>query len=284
MTYQEYTRIGKERLLQSGVEVGDALDHMHRILEAVLRLSSTERILKANETLSPGQLASLENVLQRRCAGEPLQYILGEADFWNSRFKVGKGVLIPRPETELLVEKALERIVSPSARIAELGAGSGAIGITCLLERPKWEWFAWELNPASLSYCRTNLSLLGSFKNYHLLEADFFNGFGTYAPFDWIVANPPYIRRSEIPTLSREVSHEPTLALDGGITGLEVLEKMLSPRIIAALTPGGGVLLEIGEDQGPAVLRLLEQVGLVESSIEKDLAGRDRVAYGRKPK
>ncbi len=276
MRYREYILAGKSRLESARLECADPLLHMKQIVEAGLGIDSSQLILRWESPLTEADHARCERLVERRLTGEPFQYIVGYEDFWKGRFAVGPGVLIPRPETEVLVALALQRLPQGPLEIAELGAGSGVIGISLLGERP-WTWHAWESNPASLPYLRQNI--IGA-ANYHLYEGDFFAGVTTRAPVDWWIANPPYVTHSEIPRLSREVRHEPPQALDGGATGLECVTRMIewAPK---HLKPGGGILLEIGSDQGDAVLRLLKNTGFRDATIEKDLAGRDRVAYGR---
>jgi release factor glutamine methyltransferase len=283
MTLGELILEGKARLASAGLECADPFLHMKQIAEAALSLSSSALVLRWEEPVSGTQREAIEAILVRRLTGEPFQYIVGYEWFWDSKFAVGPGVLIPRPETELLLELLFQTERRPELRVAELGAGTGILGISALQERPEWTWTAWENNPASLPYVERNLSLLAPpiRPQYRLQPGDFFAGVEAASPFDWLVANPPYVARGELAGLSREVRHEPPLALDGGPTGLDLVERLLdlAPKILA---PGGGVLLEIGSDQGPGVLDRLKRVGLLDARIEKDLAGRDRVAYGRR--
>lgn len=279
MRYRDYIVAGKARLESARLECADPLLHMKQMVEAALGIDSSELIRRWDAPLSESDRAPIELLLARRLTGEPFQYIVGYEDFWKGRFAVGPGVLIPRPETELLVDLALQHLPKGPLDIAELGAGSGIIGISLLQERP-WRWHAWESNPATIPYLKRNLSLLPRSARYVLYEEDYFEGIVKQPPMDWWISNPPYVTRDELPRLSREIRHEPPLALDGGPTGLEVVGRMLemAPK---RLKPGGGVLLEIGSDQGPRALELLRKIGYREARIEKDLAGRDRVAYGR---
>ncbi len=281
MTLREYLNDGKKRIEAASLECADPLLHMKQIAEAALDLPTSGLISRWEDPLSPPERARIETVLTRRLRGEPFQYIVGYEWFWDCRFAVGPGALIPRRETECLVEAALEHIPT-TARVAELGAGTGVLGITCLRERPEWTWVAWENNPASLPYIQINQDLLPPFADYKLCKTDFFEGVVNEVRFDWVVANPPYVRRSELPKLSKEVRHEPAQALDGGESGLDILEKMiaLAPRF---LTSGGGLLLEIGSDQGPAAFELMQAAKLRDAAILKDYAGLDRVAFARMP-
>ncbi len=280
MTLGAYILQGKARLQSSSVELGDPLSHMKLLAQAVLRCNSSELLLRWDTELDSQTEAELNAFLVRRLKGEPFQYIEQAADFWKHRFAVGPGVLIPRPETEVLVETLLQQHTEQRARVAELGVGSGVIGICCLLERPEWKWFGWELNPDSMPFIQQNRKLLPQGAGFHLEQADFFQAAGRFAPYDWIVSNPPYVPASEIDGLSREVRQEPRLALDGGQNGLEIIHRLISlaPSLLIA---GGGILLEIGSDQGDTVRAALEAEGFAGVRIVPDLAGRDRVAFGR---
>ncbi|MBY0371592.1 peptide chain release factor N(5)-glutamine methyltransferase [bacterium] len=280
MTLDAFIREGKAKLEETRAECGDPQYHLRLLVEGVLGWNSAEIIRRGPQVLAPQEQAPLEKAFARRLAGEPLQYILGYADFWKERFHVGPGVLIPRPETECLVEKALELLPSGSLRIAELGPGTGAIGISLLQERAKWDWYCWELNPASIPYIRKNVVLLERPVAFTLFQGDFFalNG----GVWDALISNPPYVARGEMEGLSREVRQEPVEALDGGESGLEIVHKLIDVGK-KGLVPGGALLLEIGSDQGAAVLEALQQAGYVSSAIFPDLAGKDRIAYGRRP-
>ena len=219
-------------------------------------------------------------VLHRRAAGEPLQYILKEAFFWGRPFAVGKGVLIPRPETELLTEMALKYMLSssPSPRFfLDWGTGSGCIAITLLLEYPFAKALMAEKNPLSLQICWNNLiryELVNRALLWHsFLPADIPHGDGK---LDFIVSNPPYIPRKEIANLMREVrDHEPHMALDGGEDGM-IFYRMLFDHAASFLKAGGMLFLEIGDalqaetlqQTRPPRFRLAEEI--------KDYAGIPR--------
>jgi release factor glutamine methyltransferase len=281
MTLGQVILEGKNRLQHAQLECADPLLHMKQIAQAALDLSPTSLLARWDDPLGADSQSKIQVILNRRLLGEPFQYITGCEYFWESKFAVGPGVLIPRPETEHLVEIALKEEARTRVRVAELGAGSGAIGITLLLQRPQWKWFAWEKNPESVPYAKKNLALLPHPSQYMLQEGDYFVGAPLHAPYDWIIANPPYVPKGDIAGLSREVRQEPKAALDGGVTGLEIVEQMIAgaPKLLA---PGGGLLLEIGHDQGPPVLKLLHGPGWVDARIDRDLAGRDRIAFAKR--
>lgn len=281
MTYQDCILDGKKRFEAAALECADPLLHMKQLVEAALSIDTAELLRRYGSELLAADAERVEKLVLRRLSGEPFQYIVGYEWFWDSKFDVAPGVLIPRPETERLVELALERLPPRQTRVAELGAGTGAIGISLLKERPLWEWYAWEKSPEAWTFAHRNLAILHPPGKYALVKGDFFAGVREHGPFDWFVANPPYVKRGDIAGLSREVRHEPAAALDGGESGLAIVKPLIS-LASEILNSGGGVLIEIGSDQGDAVLEHMKRSGLVECRIEKDLAGLDRVAYGRK--
>ncbi len=283
MTYREYLAELESRLDRAGLEMGDPRQHAEQVLGGALGVSHSDLLKRLASDLADGDRALSEGVVTRRLNAEPLQYILGWTEFWKSRFEVGPGVLIPRPDTETLVEVAL-RVLPQKARIAELGAGSGAVGLSLLIERPHWEWFAWESSPAAQRYCRKNAASLGNPPAFTLVASDFFENVAEFGPFDWFISNPPYVPTADIPTLSAEVRSEPPEALDGGVSGLETIERLVALARGPVLSESGGVLFEIGSDQGAAVLELFNGAGFHHCRIHKDLAGNDRVAYGLKKK
>ncbi len=213
---------------------------------------------------------ALEGLLQRRESGEPLAYILGYREFFSRRFRVDSNVLIPRQETEVLVETALELPVD-RLKALDIGTGSGCIAITLKLERPNWEVWATDISSSALQVARENAETLGAditFRHSNLLEQL------AGEKFDLIVSNPPYIGRNEI--IPREVREfEPDSALFADDNGLAIY-RQLAATIKDHLTPGGRVILEIGQEQGLAVSALYPG-----SEIIKDLSGNDRVVMWR---
>jgi release factor glutamine methyltransferase len=283
VTYRQYLSELALRLDRAGLEMADPHHHAEQVLSGALSVSQSEILKRLSAELTEIDRARSEAVVERRLKAEPLQYILGWTEFWKSRFEVGPGVLIPRPDTETLIELALE-VVPHQARIAELGAGSGAIGLSLLLERPSWKWFAWESSPSAYEFCRKNAARLGAPAAFVLAACDFFESAEACGPFDWFISNPPYVPTSEIPTLSAEVRSEPKAALDGGQNGLGIIDRLVKLASGPCVSESGGILLEIGADQGTPVLELLANAGFHGCRIQKDLAGNDRVAYGRKKK
>jgi release factor glutamine methyltransferase len=231
--------------------------------------------------LDKGELARFRGLVERRAAGEPTHYILGAREFYGRPFKVDPRVLIPRPETELLVEQALQRL-APDATgpVLELCTGSGCIGLTLAAERPQLRVEATDVSAEALEVAADNARALGLEERVALLRGDLF------APvagrrYAMIVSNPPYVARGAIAGLSAEVRREPQLALDGGVDGLDVIRRIVA-EAPGALQPGGWLLLEIGEEQGPRLLALFASAGLQEGTIHRDLAGLDRIALARR--
>ncbi len=281
MTLSEIIRKGQQHLETSAASFGDANDHMMRIVEVALGWNRNQVFMSLAIELSKEQVDKISDILSHRVNGEPLQYLAGHADFWRSQFQVGEGVLIPRPETELLLEVLVRKVGPGKIRVAELGAGSGNIGLSACIERPNWKWFAFELNPESLLYAQKNHeTLLGGDPRYQLIEGDFFTGAAPLAPFDWIVTNPPYVASAQIDTLSAEVRREPRLALDGGDDGLSVIRQLAKSG--SMLCESGNLLMEIGEDQGKSAAQCLKDEGFSRVEVFKDRAGLDRAVWGKK--
>ena len=201
---------------------------------------------------------ALARALARRVAREPLAYILGEAPFYRSVLAVGEGCLIPRADTERLVELAI-RELPPGAHFADLCTGSGAIAVTVLAERPDTTALAVDISEEALAFAAENARRLGVTDRLTLCRLDLLAE-APDGPFDAILSNPPYIPSAVVPTLSPEVGHEPSLALDGGEDGLVFYRRLLSFR--PCLHDGGFFLFECGYDQKEAIAALAEAHGL----------------------
>ncbi len=221
-------------------------------------------------------------LLERRLAGEPMQYIFGEAEFYRLPFRVTPDVLIPRPETEHVVEKVLELAKSFAApRIVDVGTGSGAIAVALAHELPAAIVTATDLSAAALNVAQENAQRNGVAERVRFLEGDLL------APvageqFDMVVSNPPYVSVADRASLAVEVrDYEPQQALFAGADGLDVYERLI-PLAFAALAPGGYLALEIGHGQEPPVGALLGEAGFESISFTPDLQGIPRVACARK--
>jgi len=254
------------------------------LLAHVLHTSRVRLYTDLERPLEASELAPYRNLIARRAAGEPTSYLTGAREFYGRTFAVDARVLVPRPETELLVEAVLQTFPRDAElRVLDLCTGSGCVGITVALERPRAQVLATDVSPDAVEVARANAAALGAADRFEARLGDLFAPVASEAPFDVIVANPPYVPAGQLPTLSAEVRREPRLALDGGPDGLDVVRRIAgeAPR---RLVPGGLLALEIGDGQGPAVHSLLQAAGYGSVRIERDLARHDRLALGTHPR
>jgi release factor glutamine methyltransferase len=226
---------------------------------------------------------ALDELLRRRMAGEPLQYLLGHQEFWSVDLKVDPRVLIPRPETEVLVDQALSILATPSGRVPrvlDIGTGSGAIVIALTNEFEEIFAVATDISQEALQVAKDNARKVGVGQRIRFVRGDLLHPFRplTDGVFDLILSNPPYICRSDIEELTREVKdHEPRLALDGGEDGLDFYRRM-SRQVPSYLRKGGWLLVEIGQGQGTEISTLFEQSGCFSApELVRDLSGIERV-------
>ena len=227
-------------------------------------------------SLTPEQAATYAAHVARRAGGKPLPYITGRAEFYGLDFTVTPAVLIPRPETELLVEKALRWLQDhPPATAADVGTGSGCIAVTLAMQSPALRLIATDCSPAALTVARANAERYGVAGRITFLEGDLLAPLP--APVDLIVSNPPYVADDEWDALPPSVRREPRAALLAGPQGLDALRRLLG-QAPALLCPGGLLLVEIGEKQGKAA-RALAQAAFPHADIRTltDLAGKERV-------
>jgi release factor glutamine methyltransferase len=237
-------------------------------------------IAHGSDPLNDAQAAQFQALLSRRLAGEPVAYLIGTREFYGRPFRVSPDVLIPRPDTELLVELALARIPPDQAvEVLDLGTGSGCIAITLALERPHAQVTAVDRSAAALAIAHRNAGILGARVDF--LSSDWFNALSGRR-FDLIVGNPPYIAAADPHLANGDVRFEPLTALASGVDGLDDL-RSLSAAARAHLKPGGVLLLEHGYDQAEAVQSLLRQRGFRNVRSWADLAGILRVSGGEWP-
>ena len=226
-------------------------------------------------------------LLSRRAAGEPVQYLTGEQEFWGLKFEVTPAVLIPRPETEHLIEVALERIglrrSNSALKISDVGTGSGCIAVALAQELPNARFVATDISAEALAVAARNAARHGVGDRIRFELGDLLAVLDPSEQFDVIVSNPPYVARSAADTLAREVrEHEPDAALFGGPTGVEIYQRLLE-QAARYLISGGTLVLELGYDSAHRVLGMIETSGVWTSAIvTNDLAGIPRVlAAGR---
>jgi len=243
------------------------------LLAHVLQASRTALLTHPERSLTPNQLLSYRTLVRRRAADYPLPYLTGRIEFYGLEFEVTPEVLIPRPETEMLVDLALVR---RSATVVDVGTGSGCIAVSLAVHLPKVIVFAIEISPAALAVAQRNAERHAVADRVRLMVGDALNP--RPGPVDLIVSNPPYIPTGTCSSLPVSVrNHEPRLALDGGPDGTALLRRLLA-QAPAVLRPGGGMLVEISVDQGEQASYLARTFfPQATVRVHPDLAGRDRV-------
>jgi release factor glutamine methyltransferase len=251
------------------------------MLARLLGVDRSYFVIRDDEGLDPEISRAFEDLIEQRLGGTPVAYALGYKDFWNSRFTVSSAVLIPRPDTELLVETALVWLTGrANPRVLDLGTGSGAIGLSVALERPDALVDLVDVSPAALAVAEANRQKLGAL-NTRLLEGSWFEPVANHT-YDLILSNPPYIAPGDPHLQDSGLQCEPLGALVADEGGLADLRRIGSqaPQYLA---PGGRLLLEHGYDQGEATRSILSAHGFREVMTLRDLAGRERATGGVRP-
>lgn len=244
-------------------------------------LTRAALVARGAEPLTPQQAERFEALVARRAAGEPVAYLTGTREFWSLELHVTPDTLIPRPETELLVERALRRIPPHSVwRLADLGTGCGAVALSVARERPRAQVVATDISAAALAVARHNRERLG-LTNVELRQGDWLQALAGEL-MDMIVSNPPYVASGDPCLRTGDLRFEPLAALAAGPDGLDAIRR-IAFHSRGHLVPGGWLLVEHGADQREAVERLLRQYGYADIACYRDLAGRDRVSEARRP-
>lgn len=253
-----------------------------QLMSHVLGCPRLQLYVRFESLLTEPQLEALRSGVKRLGAGEPLQYVVGDAGFMGHLFRTDRRALIPRPDTETLVQAVLEcgpLWALPRPCIADIGTGSGCIAISLALSRPA-DYSAVDISGAALELARENAGRLGVSDRIVFNQGDMLTGISP-GSLDAVVANLPYIRSGDMPGLPRHVKeHEPVSALDGGADGLALIRRLVG-EARTVLRPGGWLFLEVGYDQGPAVSGLLAECGYTDIAVRQDLGGRDRVVVGQ---
>jgi release factor glutamine methyltransferase len=272
-----------ERFRNGGI---DSAELDARLLTGdVLGLDLTGMIAAANRMLTSSESNRLEPFAQRRLAGQPVARILGHKEFWGLSLQLSPATLVPRPDTETVVELALETLRAGASdrplRIADLGTGSGAILLALLAELPRAQGIGTDISTAALQTAAANAARAGLAKRAGFVACDYASGL--CGPFDLIVSNPPYIRSADIAGLAIEVrDHDPPAALDGGPDGLDAY-RVLIPQAADRLAPGAALVLEAGQGQSADIEALMKAAGLMAAwPIKADLAGVRRAVAGQK--
>lgn len=280
MNVREALKMGQKKLREAGV-ANPVLDSQ-LILSHVLGTDRLKLLVYDEIKLTKEQQECYGTLLAQRCQFVPIAYIIGRKEFYGLNFYVKKGVLIPRPETEFVVEEALKaasKISNPL--IADLCSGSGAISVAIAVNSPKATVYATEISDIACEVARKNIFAHGVQDRVLLFQGDL------WAPIeereirglDIIVSNPPYIPSQDLENLPNDVKNEPQLALDGGTDGLEFYRRIIS-RAHEFLKAGGSIILEIGWNQALDVKTLMEKEGFKDIQVVKDYAGFDRVVTG----
>ncbi|MGV7220778.1 MAG: peptide chain release factor N(5)-glutamine methyltransferase [Nitrospinales bacterium] len=273
---------GENQLTKAGIE--NPRSEAELLLAEVLCINRQELWQKNKGDLENNELILWKDYIHRRSAHEPFAHIVGHKEFWSIDFKVNSQVLIPRPETEHLIDCLLEIAsnypANENIKILDLGTGSGNIAVVAAREIPHSKVTAIDLKPEALALAEENVMSLGVSEQVQLIQSNLFDDIDVinFEMFDYILSNPPYIKSKEIENLMIEVrDHEPKTALDGGDSGLEFYERIISESE-PWLKPGGHLIFEIGVDQADEITLILEKQGIFESPlVRKDYSERDRI-------
>ena len=286
MTYREAIVSGEKSLGEAGI--ADARNDAWLLLTMACKIDHTYYYMHIDEEMPEELQHEFEVLIKKRAERVPLQYITGEQEFMGMTFHVNSNVLIPRQDTETLVEEAL-KVVKPGMKVLDMCTGSGCILLSLLLELPQALGTGVDVSEGALCVAKENRKRLGLEQRAELIQSDLFsadyfqkNSGNDHMEYDMLISNPPYIRTEDIEGLMEEVRfHDPVLALDGKENGLYFYEK-ITEQAGTYLKPGGWLMYEIGCDQGMDVSEIMKKNGFEQIEIKKDLAGLDRVVTGRK--
>jgi release factor glutamine methyltransferase len=275
MIVKEYLAVARQRLAEENIS--DPSIESELLLRQALGVNMVELYLLYDDDLAPTHQQAAEELIQRRLTGEPMAYIRGKQDFYGLEFYVRPSVLIPRSETELLVEKAIHLAEPfPSPIIADIGVGSGVIAVTLAKHLPQAEIFAIDISPVALEIARLNAGCHGVADRIVFLHGSLLSPLNKQV--DILVANLPYVKLGELPN-----HFEPPESLDGGLDGLRVIDEFCR-HLPGKLRPGGSLLMEIGQGQTGAVIQMLrESLPEARISVDCDLAGIERVVTASLP-
>lgn len=271
----------RERLLAAGLDQRHAHLDPEVLARHVLDWDRATWITRADEPASPEFLERFETLIARRAAREPVAYIIGSREFYGRKFIVNPDVLIPRPESELIVDYALKRVPRGRfARVVDVGTGSGALAVTLAAERPEWHVEAVDLSAPAVAVARVNARTLGVGDRVTFLVGDLLEP--TMGLFDVIVSNPPYVARRDAPGMMPDVrDHEPHVALFGGQDGMDIPRRLLV-QAADRLVPGGWIAMEFGYGMQEPVEEAARAAGLHVVEVLEDLQGIARTLVARR--
>ncbi|HMV08012.1 MAG TPA: peptide chain release factor N(5)-glutamine methyltransferase [Cyclobacteriaceae bacterium] len=260
-------------LLQDASETESIL---YRVLEEVPGITRSDIIGQKAVSLTAKETSALDSIINRINQNEPVQYILGKVDFLGREFAVNPSVLIPRPETELLIEAVFKHVTPAPGKILDIGTGSGCIAITLSCELPQKQVYAFDISEAALKTAKGNADKLNAQVTFQ--QADILNEEITLNDFEFIVSNPPYVAVSEKDTMNANVlNYEPHLALFVPDNDPLIFYKVIAEKGVRALRSGGRIIIEINERFGKEVKEVFTNAGLNDVRILKDLEGKDRI-------
>lgn len=277
-TLKTWLQQARQALLSAEIEAAD--QEARLLLCFALDVKAAYLFAWPEQQLNPEQTVKLQQLLHQRLQGQPLAWILGEWEFWGLPLKVTPATLIPRADSETLVEQALEVCTQPRARVLDLGTGTGALALALKKERPDWHLDAVDVQPAAVQLARENARRLGL--DVRFWVSDWWQGV-PQQHYDLVISNPPYIHPQDPHLKQGDLRFEPRSALVGGQDGLEAYRQLLKP-LGRFLRPGGWFLVEHGYDQAEALAALCQQAGLEALACQQDYAGQPRVTLGRYPK
>ena len=268
---------GTRYLEKRGIE--DARRNMQMLVARQLNCTRMQLYTQFDQPIEEADLIPLRENLKKRGEGLPLQHLLGKVWFHQQEFITDARALIPRPETEELAEWILKWDLPADSLVLDMGCGSGVLGLTLASQRPGWQLTLADVSPDALALAQENAAAQ-EIQNATFLHSDLFAAIGTQ--FDGIVANLPYVPESERPTISREVSHDPALALFSGHDGLDLIRRFI-PEAFHRLKPGGWLVMEIGHDQASQVTEILKASGFTAIAVKTDMSGIDRFPFAKRP-
>jgi release factor glutamine methyltransferase len=265
-------------LEKRGIE--SARRNMQMLVARQLGCTRTDLYLQFDRPIEEADLAPLRETLKKRGEGIPLQHLLGTVWFHKLEFKTDARALIPRPETEELAEWILKwDLPADDLQVLDMGCGSGVLGLTLASQKPYWNITLADISPDALALAEENAAAQ-EIQNTTFLQSDLFAAIETQ--FDGIVANLPYVPESERATISREVTHDPALALFSGHDGLDLIRRFI-PEAFHRLKPGGWLVLEIGHDQASQVVEILKASSFTDIEVKTDLSGIARFPFAKRP-
>ncbi len=251
------------------------------LLSKVINKNRKYILLNQNEKINNRNLKRFENLINQRKCGKPIAYLIGKKDFWKYEFKITEDVLIPRPDTELIVDQVLRFTKNKSKlRVLDIGVGSGCLLLSVLKEKKSFYGVGVDVSKKCMNICHINSDKLGLKKKIKLIKSDIDNF--NYGKYDLVISNPPYIKKLKLKYLDRDViDYEPKLALDGGLEGLSEIRKVII-KTSELIKKNGLLILEIGFDQKEKVKKILIENGFYINKIVKDLARNDRCIVSTK--